>query len=80
MITPGQYREMTGKTAANLEARIDAMIRGAAEHEDRRATLGTVGIPSQGVDAVVAKYIAAGWDMEFIADERDGDFISVLLP
>jgi hypothetical protein len=69
---------MRGNAGRHLEARIDSAIRGAAEHDDARVTIGTVGIPSHVVAEVVSKYVRAGWDMKAVDDSRDGNFISVV--
>jgi hypothetical protein len=72
-ITPQEAEQARlADTASDYEA-LDERLKNEAKNGERTCFVGS--IPRDVVDRVINDWRAAGWKVELIPDQRDGDFI-----
>jgi hypothetical protein len=73
VITPKEAKELSAEEKANvknLEIRIDKAL------QEQRLTFAINHFPSSKVrEQIIRLYRGAGWNVEYISDQRDGDYL-----
>jgi hypothetical protein len=83
MLTPSeayQKAKPEEKDLRKLEERIDAAIVDGIKRGSLTASIDAEIFPDYATrQSIIEKYTGAGWKMDYVSDQRDGDFVSIQL-